>query len=521
MRKRLLAVAMVFLVLATGSGDQAAPEASARAESAPAPLAPAIPLLRGDIDRILAESGLGQTVTAVRIAALADAASNRPAEVLYDLRSAQPLVPASTMKLFTTAACLDRLGKEWRIRTYIGRIPSAEKKGAWDLAVIGGGDPNFSGRFWGGDTVGAFRRWAAVLKARGVTTLGRIVLDDTLFDAVLQHPHWPPGQRAEWYEAPASALALNDNCMDIHVAPGRVGDPTRVWIDPPGDYVAVEGEILTVAGRRDHGFRLVRIVDEKSVPAVRIRASGRYWVGAGEALEYRTMADPTKVYGSVLADTLRGAGIAVAGPVVRGRLVGKDGRARADFVGDLVHASRLDTTIAVANKRSQGFYAECLLKILGAWAPTPQFAGVLPPRQGSWASGTEEVRRWMAERGIPTAGCVIDDGSGLSKENRLTALAVTELLRVMAERYGETFIQTLAVAGRDGSIRNRMRNTPAEGRVFGKTGYVAGVSALSGYVRTAGGRLLVYSILMNGFASGDLWRARLAQDKICLRLVDY
>ncbi|HET6441820.1 MAG TPA: D-alanyl-D-alanine carboxypeptidase, partial [Phycisphaerae bacterium] len=151
----------------------------------------------------------------------------------------------------------------------------------------------------------------------------------------------------------------------------------------------------------------------------------------------------------------------------------------------------------------------------GAKAPADR------PRVASWDSGRAEAMRWLAERGIPTAGVVVDDGSGLSKENRLTALAVTELLRVMFERQGEAFIGTLAVAGRDGSLRSRMRNTAAEGNVYGKTGYVAGVSALSGYVRTRGGRWLAFSILMNDLPSGSLWRARDAQDKVCIRLVDY
>ena len=99
-------------------------------------------------------------------------------------------------------------------------------------------------------------------------------------------------------------------------------------------------------------------------------------------------------------------------------------------------------------------------------------------------------------------------------------MCVTELLRVMYEQHGEAFARTLAVTGRDGSLRSRMRNTAAEGRVFAKTGYVAGVSALSGYVRTRSGRWLAFSILINDVPWGHVWRARLAQDKVCIRLVE-
>jgi D-alanyl-D-alanine carboxypeptidase/D-alanyl-D-alanine-endopeptidase (penicillin-binding protein 4) len=254
---------------------------------------------------------------------------------------------------------------------------------------------------------------------------------------------------------------------------------------------------------------------------MRIRAAGRFHAGAAEGVEYRTVADPTMFFGAALIEALRAEGIAVAGPAVRQRLVDAEGKARPEFAPDIIHSSRLDVTIAVADKRSQGMYAECLMKLLGAWGPTPKGAHPLPPRQGTWTNGSEEIRRWMVERGIPPDGCVIDDGSGLSKENRLTALAVTELLAVMGERHGDTFVQSLAVAGQDGSLARRMRSTSAEGRVFGKTGYVLGASALSGYVRAKSGRMIAFSILMNDVPWGELWRARQAQDKICIRLVDY
>jgi serine-type D-Ala-D-Ala carboxypeptidase/endopeptidase (penicillin-binding protein 4) len=115
----------------------------------------------------------------------------------------------------------------------------------------------------------------------------------------------------------------------------------------------------------------------------------------------------------------------------------------------------------------------------------------------------------------------MDDGSGLSKENRLTAQAVTDLLAVMYARHGDAFVETLSVAGQDGTLAKRMKNTSAEGRVFGKTGYIAGTSTLSGYVRTKSGRMIAFSCLMNDVASGDLWKAHQAQDKLCARLADY
>ena len=512
---------------APGAGRSPGDAGGLPAPAAKAPTAAATPTagprtVADDLARLLNDPTLGRISTSARVVALAEPATRDRAEVLFELRPGQPLIPASTMKLLTTAACLDRLGPGWRIRTHVGRIPAAGRKDVWDLGVIGGGDPNISGRFYAGDSVGAFRKWAEVLRSRDVRSLGRIVLDDSLFEPTLQHPHWPADQLADWYAAPAGAINLNDNCVDIHVSAGaKAGDPAVIRIDPPGAYASVAGTIVTVANRAQHSFSLDRIVEAGPSPRIRIKAAGRYWVGAPEAVESRTVADPAIFFGLALAEALKAEGLAVEGPVVRERLTAKDGSARPDFTCDIIHTSRLDATVTVADKRSQGLYAECLLKLLGAYGPTPDCTNPLPPRQGSWVNGAAEVRRWMGERGIPADGVIIDDGSGLSKDNRLTALAVTELLAVMYARHGETFVKALAVAGEDGSLTNRMRNTPAEGRVYGKTGYVFGASALSGYVRARSGRMIAYSVIMNDVPWGELWKARLAQDKVCIRLVDY
>ena len=522
MRKWILFAFAVCLATSSVGLAAAAPATNRPADGGAPGDEPAARALRADLDHIFADAGLGRTVVAARVIALG---AGREARVLYSLRADRPLIPASTAKLVTTAACWDRLGPDWRIRTRVGHLAPAKKGDPPDLAVLGGGDPNFSGRFYGGDPVGAFRRWAGVLKGQGLVRFGRVLLDDHLFQDEVVHPHWPANQRQEWYEAPAGALGLNDNCVDVHLAPGKAGGPAVVRLVPATAYVALDNQVRTVEKKGNHRYSLVREILGAALPGLRIRASGGYWTGAAPAVQNVAVADPTLYFGTALVETLRAEGLTVAGPVARARLVGPEGVHPA-FVCDLVHTSPLDATVAVANKNSQGFYAECLLKLLGAFAANPraEYGAKAPadrPRLASWETGREEAMRWLKDRGIPAEGLVLDDGSGLSKENRLTALAVTELLRVMFERHGEAFIRTLAVAGRDGSLRSRMRASAAEGNVYGKTGYVAGVSALSGCVRTRSGRWLAFSILMNDLPSGSLWRARLAQDKVCIRLVDY
>jgi len=525
MRKWIFIPALfLFVLFVRPLGAEQPPAAPPTAQiPAETPAERAARTLREDLDRIFAEAGLPDTIIVARVVALP--AAGEGAQVLYSVRADQPLVPASTTKLVTTAACWERLGPDWRIRTRVGHL-AAEKKGdPPDLAVLGGGDPNFSGRFWNDDPVGAFRQWAAVLKSRGLTKLGRVLLDDGLFEAEVVHPNWPANQRHQWYEAPAGALNLNDNCIDVRLAATKAGEFADVRLVPPTAYAVLDNQMKTVAKKDHHRYGVAREVLGAGLPGLRLRASGGYWTGAAPAVQNVAVHNPTLYFGSALVETLRAEGIVVAGPVQRAPLVGPEGVHPA-FVCDLVHTSPLGATVTVANKRSQGFYAECLLKLLGAYAANPraEYGAKAPadrPRVASWDNGRAEAMRWLAERGIPAAGVVVDDGSGLSKENRLTALAVTEILRVMFERHGEAFIGTLAVAGQDGSLRSRMRGTAAEGNVYGKTGYVAGVSALSGYVRTRSGRWVAFSILMNDVPWGQLWRARLAQDKVCIRLVEY
>ena len=500
-------------------------EPAPRAEKLPVADDAAAKALRADLAKILSDAGLTKTVTTARVVSVPEKGGAGGGRVLLDVQADEPVIPASTMKLLTTAACLDRLGFAWQIRTTLGRLPAAAKGAPADLVVVGGGDPNFSGRFYDGDVTGAFRKWAEALKHRGVAAVGGLVLDDTLFDNSYIHPNWPANQREEWYEAPVGALDLADNCVEVHVAPAaKAGDPAKVWLVPETPYAAVSGTIATVAekgAKFSLNRELLPAAEGACGPLMNIVAIGKISAKAFEGCEFRAVGDPTMYFGLTLADTLRKEGIAVAGPVTRRRVCDKDGNLPQEFVCDIVHTSRLDSSATVANKHSQGMYAECLSKLLGAYGPTPKCESPLPPRQGSWKTGTEEVVRWLSDVGINAEGCILEDGSGLSKQNRLTAACVADVLRVMYERHGPAFMETLSVAARDGSLRNRMKGTSAEGNVFGKTGYVYGVSALSGYVKTKSGGILAYSIIMNGFPAGELWKARAAQDKACVRMAEY
>ena len=411
----------------------------------------------------------------------------------------QPLAPASNMKLVTTAAAIERLGADFEYHTVLYRKGAVDAAGALkgDLVVIGAGDPNVSGRFFDGDPAAVFKQWADKLREAGVTSVdGDLLLDDTLFDRELTAPDWPKDQLTKWYCAQVTALPLNDACIDISVRPGaRAGQPARVILSPDTKYVTIENACTTTAAESEHRFGLSRVPGTN-----RIRVTGKVLVGSSPETESIPVHDPTMFFGTVLAETLQAKGIALRGAPKR---VEKPLRPKEDGLDAVCsYAVDLKRTIAVTNKRSQNFYAETLLKLLGARAKG----------QGSWANGAAAVSALLAEVCAADGEYVITDGCGLSSTNRLSARTLARVLAYeWARPHRDAYVESMAQGG-EGTLEKRLRDDDLEGRVRAKTGFIAGASALSGYVQTPEGRWLAYSILVNRFES--LSDAKAFQDDV-------
>jgi PBP4 family serine-type D-alanyl-D-alanine carboxypeptidase len=222
-----------------------------------------------------------------------------------------------------------------------------------------------------------------------------------------------------------------------------------------------------------------------------------------------SVEDPALYTTSVFADRVKRAGIEVEGGE---RVVHRWQRGGAKSATLLVsHTSpRMSDIIKIVNKRSQNFFAEQVLKTLGA----------VFKADGSFASGAEVVYDVLDELGLETDGLTIEDGSGLSRLNRLTAKRTAELLVAMRSHpLFDEFYDSLAIAGEDGDPR-RLDSAAARGNVHSKTGTLRGVSALSGYVTTSDGELLAFSILINNLPRGK-WAAISIEDAIVERLAEF
>ena len=404
-------------------------------------------------------------------------------KVIFEHRADEPLVPASNMKLATTAAALLELGPDWQFRTLVGTLGD-------DLVIVGGGDPNLSGRFYNGDALAAFKQWAVALKSRGVTHVkGNLVVDDWLFDSVRIHSGWPANQYQNWYVAPVGALTANDSCIDVTIRPGASdGAAAVVSLSPPTSYFDIRGSIGTQRG----GANDPRI--DRPSNSRMLRLSGGVPLAGGAQKYYRTVDDPGLFAGTLILETLRAEGIAIDGTLVRRRVYRDDWTLPANFVTHAVHKSSLAMSVNVCNTRSQNLYGECILKAIGAFGGEGE--GVR--RQGSWTSGNAQVERVLKAAGIDTGRCAFDDGGGLSTGNRLTARVVGNILVTMARsKHWDVWRQSLAEVGDSEGTLRRWKNESLAGRVHAKTGFLNNSRALSGYVQSENGRWLAFSILAN------------------------
>ena len=458
-------------------------------------LPPALASGGGNLDqrvrRLIAKHGIPVSRVGVAILLEGDALD-------VAINADHPFKPASNQKLLTALAGLYWLGPEHEyVTTLSSTAPLQDGEIRGDLILRGTGDPNISGRFYEGDPTAVLRSWARKLREAGLSRVtGKLLGDDSWFDDVTFPPSWDRRQEECWYAAEISALSFNDNCLDIRVKPGSgVGKRAVVQVVPPSPLITIQGAPRTVATgatkvlvHRKHGTNEITVSGQ-----IRLRADP--WQGNV------TVDDPPSFFASALWQVLRDEGIAVEGGHGKVERTQAGGSDRLTLL--VRHTSTLRQDLPIILKRSQNLHAELLLKAMGVRAA----------RRGSVAGGEAAIREFLKRRHIPDEGLVIRDGSGLSEENRVTAGLLVRVLRsAMSEKYFDEFLQALPVAGKDGTLKDRFqRQSRARGNVYAKTGYISGVSCLSGYV-VKGRRVACFSVLTNGLAGGTSGAKRLQEE---------
>lgn len=422
--------------------------------------------------------------------------------VVFERSPEQRETIASITKLFSTAAAIHYLGPDYKFKTTFwrrGEIRDGQLFGS--LLVVGGGDPNISGRFYHDDFNAIFDRWADALQKLGVRRVaGDLVLNGSFFDDQARNPEWPSGQEARWYQAPISALSYNDNVVLVSIHPGKPGRPAAVSIDPPTGILHSLSSAKTVGRRGSARLAVARSVGSSAVTVSGTVPARISWWSTPIAID-----DAPKFFGLALRNRLRNVGVQVTGDIVEQAI-------RPDSSWQLVAQTESDLlpTLAVTNKHSQGFYAEQVFKTVAA-----EKVG-----RGSWPNALLVERQFLAEIGLDPSRYDLHDGSGLSPNNRVAAADLVAFLRAMNRHpSGAQWKSTLAVGGEaDGTLRHRLRDPAMRDRIVAKTGTIKGVSTLAGYATAESGKTYAFAILLNGNGVWD-GAAHAYQDRLLRALV--
>ncbi len=416
-------------------------------------------------------------------------------ETVYRHNATRAMVPASNMKVTITAAALKYLGPDYEYKTQVGLCGDT-------LAVIGSGDPLLGDKVtdakYGRRAGWVFKNIAAALKQNGQTCIRDIIVDSSVFDDERVHPNWPKKELNRWYACEVSGLNYNANCVEVIAE--NVGGKVTVTADPHTSFVKVINKVIPISKGNSIVGSYRR--PEPNVPPYKIVVHGKC---KGRAEPFAVAIErPAAFFGFLLAENLAKAGIRTEGQFIE-KAVGRD----CNFKLLAEYNTPIADCLARCNKDSLQLAAEALLKTI-ALTNKPG------SKNGSWAEGREVIHKYLLELGVGEKEFYIDDGSGLSKENKLSANAVTKvLLDAYKSRYWRLYKDSLAAGGVDGTIRKYFRDQKYKGKVLGKTGYVAGAKSFSGLCCTIKGDF-IFSILANNANS----QTRKAINDIAKAIVD-
>ena len=472
--------------------------------------------LRSRIDEIVRQPALEPGFFAVKIVSLDSG------QVIYEQNANKFVRPASNMKLYTVAAAFDRLTPDFHFVTSVYAKEKLEDgKVNGDLIVYGRGDPSIAARFNNGDYFKGINDLADRIVAAGVKRIkGDLVGDESYFNGA------PVGSGWEWedltwsYGAQVSALTINDNAIDLNIKPGdRVGAPVSITTGPPSSsFMTIVNRATTTAKGTRGDLRIYRGLGANS-----LEITGTLPMGDAGFVGGVSIPDPALAFVSMLRDALIKRGVKIDGRVrtVNSRsgesvmrrmppwLMGAAGGVNQPLVEIASLLSEPFNSIAAQTlKPSQNQYTELILRTLGRTriqtlagnVGTQEVYSLDADGRDDEENGLEVVKKFLRQAGVSDSEVALNDGSGLSRNDLISANTTIQLLTFMSKhKYFTQFREALPIAGVDGTLRTRMRGTPAEGNVRAKTGSLSSVASLSGYVTTAAGEHLVFSMMLNNY----------------------
>ena len=388
---------------------------------------------------------------------------------IYNNENSQKyFIPASTAKLLTTAAALKELGSDFRIRTSIYQDDNSI------LRIVGRGDPSL--------TFIQLQELGQQLKQQGINVINQLVIDDTYFQGEHVHPSWQWEDIQADYGAPINSLILNQNTSLLTISPARVGQPLTVrWAEPINAYQwRLENNSVTTKTNHQSSLQVRR-----ALTGAVLQVEGEMPFNSPPQTRAIAVMNPTENFLLHFRHTLQTAGIAV-----KQAISGTASNDKLELAA--LESPPLSELLVETNANSNNLYAEALLRAIAVNRLTHA------KEQNTGDVGLEVVKNTLTPLGVDAKGYLLVDGSGLSRKNLITPTALVETLAAMRRSpQGDIFTASLAIAGVNGTLKNRFVNTPAVGVVRGKTGTMTGVVTLAGYVNTPNYPPLAFSILVN------------------------
>lgn len=393
---------------------------------------------------------------------------------LYNRDGDRLFIPASNMKLITTAVALHQLGGKTKLRTSVYQLPSTGNMA--NLLVVGRGDPSL--------TKTGLQSIAQQLKQRGISQIGEISFDDGYFRGEQINGDWEWGDLSTDYAPAINSLMLNQNVLTLNVSPHIVGLPLRyIWADPAVNGWQIDNQTLTGVANIASSLNASVTFGKPG-----LRLTGKLAKNAPETSISIPVANPAESFIGGLRQSLMKEQISVGNT----RIVLGQSIANLPEVASIDSPS-IEDLVKEANQQSNNIYAEVLLKSIGRTHPQHNLS-----TDDTTSLGIEQITQRLTELGVSPQSYQIRDGSGLSRHNLVAPTALIQLLSAMAKTpEGNTFKNSLPVAGVSGTLKNRMKGTLAQGIVRAKTGSMGGIINLAGYINSPQYTPLVFSIMLN------------------------
>jgi serine-type D-Ala-D-Ala carboxypeptidase/endopeptidase (penicillin-binding protein 4) len=417
-------------------------------------------------------------------------------QMIYAQDADRYFIPASNAKLLTTAAALEVLGDRYTIRTSVEQISPGV------LRIVGRGDPSL--------TDAQLNQLAKQIRDRNILQINQLIADDSYFQGDAVNPSWEWEDIQSGYGAPVNSLILNQNQLGLTLFPQSLDQPLRVAWDNPAEATGweIDNTSQTVAVTEEESLQVGRDLGQPFghlQSNARLQVRGQLRVGSAPEAVAIAIPQPARNFLQHFKQALAKQGIRVIQSSVSNTIRPPQGSEIA-----AVESAPLAQLIAEANQESNNLYAESLLRTMGT-TKSPQSDLTLK-------AGIDVMEKALTQLGVDATTYDLVDGSGLSRHNGLTPETLVQTLQGMGRSPNfATYRNSLAVAGSSGTLRNRFVNSPVAGRLQGKTGFLTGSTALSGYLEPPDYSPLVLSILINQFDS-PLGEVQEAIDKIVIFL---